>query len=147
MTRREFVEDVTTFSELLALCEEVGCDACYDIVDEDQRDDIIIEELRDMIGYNSWEDIMDGLARIDTGYDYYRHEGGLDFCGLGDGDIETLKMDVLVWCDEEECWEPDEEEFEEEASSRWLDDGSEPLNCEEDFSVSKLMDMCAGVSG
>lgn len=107
MTRQEFINDVTSFDELLDFCYENDCDVCEDIVSSETMDEYIWDEIRDWDG--SWEDLADALNGISQGYDWYRRDGSLDYVYMDDRDFDSYKQDVLDWADN---WEGifDEEE-------------------------------------
>lgn len=116
MTITQFRDDINDFSDLIAFCNEIGCDYCEDIYDDDSRDEIIEEDLADYINDNSWRDTRYWLYGIETGYEWYRRDDYGDWVGLGDADFEQYKDDVETYCidgghfDEEDEDEDDEEE-------------------------------------
>ncbi len=108
MTRREFEEDVSYFGELLSFCWEYNIDVMDDVVSDDERDDEILEYIRDYDG--SWTNLRDYLADIPTGYDYYRRTGYIEYENLDDYDFERYKEEVLAEAVERELFEPEEDE-------------------------------------
>lgn len=111
MTRQEFVDDVTTWWELIDFCNDEGCDYCEDIVDEDAYNEYIDDSLYDKVrnGHEGWQDIYEWLEGFPTGYEFYDRYND---CGV-DYDFDSYKNDVLNWGDECGIWEEDEEEEEE----------------------------------
>lgn len=108
MTRRDFLDNITTWWELIDFCRDEECDICDDIVDEDGRDEEVEEDLADNIRNTSWKDILQWLNDIPTGGEYYRRDGMFDY----------VEMDNY---DEEE----DEDEGEEELEDSPFDEESE----------------------
>lgn len=111
MTRQEFIDDVTTWYELLEFCYDEDCNICEDIVDSDMYDEYIDDELYDKIrnSGDKWWEIKDWLNGIPTGYDYYDR---YNECGVDEYDFDHYKDDVLDWGDSNEVWDEDEEEEE-----------------------------------
>lgn len=119
MTRREFEEDVTTWSELMCF---VSDNSLYNYAEEiyhsEAFESIIIEDIQEA---SSLDDIRRILNDAPDGYDYYMREY-YGWVGLDDGDgyFTDLKEEILndfdigsdMW-DEEEPEEEPEEEFEE----------------------------------
>lgn len=133
MTRRDFIDCVNDFYDLIEFCNDNGCEICEDLYDDDSYDDAIEEDIRDSIGDYSWRDFRDYLQSLPTGYDWYRRDGSFDYVGV-DHDFEEYKADVLRWADEEEVWDEDEEDEEEE------EDDDDDLDFEEsDISMEDMM--------
>lgn len=147
MTRNEFLEDVTTFSDLKDFCYNENCSILEDVYDEEGRDDYINECLMDWAREDSWQDLYGRLDNIPTGYDWYRYDDYGDWCGLDDGDFEEYKGDVLEWADDNGVWDDDEEEDVEEDCFEDEPEDDEPAPEEEDFSVGDLIGMCVVALG
>ena len=118
MTRQEFIDDVTTWSELLDFCGEEDLDYCEDIISSETRDNRIDEYVSDHIHEYGWGDIMSYLESRDEegSYDYYiEYDYDLEFTGVFDGDREFVsrKADVISYMDDECLWDADEDEEEE----------------------------------
>lgn len=139
MTRDEFLDDITEWSELINLCSEYGCEYCDDVYSEYSRDDMINNDLVDMArNCDDWTELLDTLRDIPTGYDYYTSSDG-DWYGTDDGDdeFESCKNDVFEWMVargyfEEE--EPPEDEDEDEEDEDISDIGDETISLDELFS-------------
>lgn len=107
MTRQEFIDDVTTFGDLMDIASDVGIDFLDDIVYDDERDEEIDEAIRDRLDHEYWGEIRDWLNNIETGFEWYRRDGD-EYVGLCDEDFEAYKDDVerylldIEWFDAEE---------------------------------------------
>ena len=114
MTRQEFIDDITQWWELIDFCDENDCDFCSDIYSDDERDEIVNENLLEWARTEIWQDLYNRLDEITTGYSYYRADehGGWD--GLDDYDFDEIKDDVLNWGDENDVWDEEDEDPEEE---------------------------------
>lgn len=131
MTRQEFIDDVTTWDDLVAFCSEEDYDL-EDIYSAEQRDDYINEDLVEMARYNGWRDLLETLNDLSNGdgYDYYRRDYNGDWVVLEDNDEEfnDLKGYVIEWMDENNYWPDDEEDGDEEE----YNNEEEPPPAEED---------------
>lgn len=112
MTRREFEEDVTTWSELMCFISD---NALYNYAEEiyysDTFESIILEDIQEATNLN---DVRSILNDAPEGYEYYAREY-YGWVGLTDGDnyFTNLKEEILGDFDiDSDVW--DEEEFEEE---------------------------------
>ena len=120
MTRQEFVDDVTSFWDLIDFCNENGCDLCEDIVVQDAMDDWVWDDIRDWNG--SWESLADALSGITQGHEYYRRHGSLDYEWMDGRDFEAYKADVLDWADDSNAFDEEEPEEPEDGPDGY-DDG------------------------
>jgi len=118
MTRAEFIDTVNEWWELIDFCSDENCEICNDVYSDDDRDSYIDERLSDIAdSIGDWRSLRDELYNITTGYDYYLYNGWTDWIGLTDEDFEEFKQRVLVWMDNGDYWEEEEDEeeyFEEE---------------------------------
>ena len=73
MTRREFIEEVNTFSELIQFCDDEWLCHCEDVFHEDRLNDVIIEEVGN---YDDWQDLYMFLDNIPIGNDWYHWVNG-----------------------------------------------------------------------
>lgn len=111
MTRQEFIDDVTSWWELLDFCEEESCDYCDNIYSSDARDDEINEyELDDWARNYTWRQLLNILSDLDDDYEYYRKDEYGEWESLDDYDFDNYKDDVLRWADDNDVFEDDEEE-------------------------------------
>jgi hypothetical protein len=139
VTRNEFIDNITEWSELIDLCREYGCEYCDDVYSEYSRDETINDELVDMArNCDDWTELLDTLRDIPTGYDYYTSSSG-DWYGTDNGDdkFESYKNDVYEWMDardyfEEEESPEDEDEDEEDEDISAI--GDETISLDELFS-------------
>lgn len=146
MTRQDFIDNVTTWGELLDFCNEEGSEICEDIFTEEERDQYITDNwLMDWARESSWWDLYQILDGIVTGYDYYELDDG-EFYSREDGDttFEERKQEVLQWMDSGDWWDTDdeEEELEDDLVYEEIDcDDLEPIE-DEDISVTDLFNVC-----
>ena len=112
MTRREFIDNIHYWSELLDFCSDTGCDYCDDIYDAEQWNSCIDDDVYEMARNSSWRTILDVLQGYDelSGYDYYRRDDYGEWHGLDEDDLSSYKDDILNWGDDREIWDEDEEE-------------------------------------
>lgn len=145
MTRNEFLNDVSSWYELIEFCNDNGCSICDDIISEDDRDDEIDGDIEDAIRNERWYDIKRYLENIPTGYDYYLRNSMFDYDGLGDSDFDDYKDDVLEWADDAgDVWDedPEDEDYDVFAEQTPTEEDIEPPPEAEDFTVSELIGMC-----
>ncbi len=150
MTRQEFIENITTWSELLDFCYDNDSNVCEDIISYDTMDEEIESDLQEEVGNRSWRDIRDLLSDINTNYDYYRRDGMFDYCPMDDdSDFDEYKDVVLDWMDDNGYWDDEEDDegeyfdddpFNERPVSEEED---EPAAEAEDFSIGELLGMCS----
>lgn len=144
MTRQEFIDNVTTWSELLDFCYNEDIYFCEDVYTEDAKDDYFNDMLVDMArDAGSWRELYDRLEEIPTGYDYYIRDDYGDFEGADDDDFDSRYEDVLEYMDDNEYWDDDEEEEVEEEPAPDDEDpeDEEPVE-EEDVSIAELFTTC-----
>ena len=146
MTRQEFIDNVTTWSELLYFCYDENIDFCEDVYTEDAKDeyfdDILVDMARDA---GSWQELYDRLEEIPTGYDYYIRDDYGDFEGADDDDFDSHYEDVLEYMDCNEYWDDDDgdEDYEEEpVREEYVDPEDEEPVEEEDVSIAELFTTC-----
>ena len=146
MTRQEFIDNVTTWSELLYFCYDENIDFCEDVYTEDAKDeyfdDILVDMARDA---GSWQELYDRLEEIPTGYDYYIRDDYGDFEGADDDDFDSHYEDVLEYMDDNEYWDDDDgdEDYEEEpVREEYVDPEDEEPVEEEDVSIAELFTTC-----
>lgn len=110
MTRQEFIQNVTTWRELLNFCWEYDCNVCENIIPHDELRDYIAEDFRQYAYEYSWVDIRDWLNNIDNNASFYYRDGSFDYTSVDD-DFASYKQDVLDWCDEDaSVFDEDEDE-------------------------------------
>lgn len=137
MTRQEFIDNTTTFWELIDFCNDYNCYVCEDVVDDEYRDELIDEEVSSIVEDEHWYTIRDLLDNIPTGYSYYRANGGLDFDGLDTEDFNYYFEEVLDWADSNGVF--DDEDEDEEEYDEPVDD---VVVHEPDVQIGDLISMC-----
>lgn len=111
MTRREFINNVESLSELLDFCYNYNCDVCEDILHYDDIVERITEDFRNSGSSYTWSDIQRWLSRIPSNAEYYRYDACFEYDSVDD-DLEDYKEKVLEWGDDDGIWdEEDEEEY------------------------------------
>lgn len=145
MTKLEFIDNVTTWDELLEFCRDTGCDTCDYIIGADSLDEYINEDLRYAVNNGeNWTEIYGWLTDINASYSYYRVNGSFDYEPVDtDRDFVCYKDDVFGWADENNIWDEEYDGEEEEPEPDENDEPEEPPVEEEDFSVADLMSMCS----
>lgn len=144
MTRQEFIDDVTTWCDLLTFCSDEDCDLCEDIVDSDYYNEYINDNLVDLARNNDWTDLRDRLNEFydNSGYDYYLWDdyyGQYNGIDNDDAIFEDYKLRVLNWMDEGDYW-PDGDEDEEEETGTWAPSYSVPQPAEEPEDLDPIPD-------
>lgn len=110
MTRQEWIDDITDFSDLINFCEENGYqdDTARSIFCDYDLDSWVEDDIRDC-DYG-WRSLRDSLSDIPDGYDWYRRDGFFDYVGLTQDDFDDWKSDVLSELDDDDFFEDEEEE-------------------------------------
>lgn len=140
MTRQEFIDDVTTWPELIEFCDDEECDYCDDIYSDESYDSYVNDELSDMCRNESWQDVKEWLDGLPEGYDYYIKYNDGEWAGAGDENFDSYKDDILEYMDDGEYWDEDEEE---EALYEYHDPEDDIPVEEEDISVAELFTACS----
>lgn len=149
MTRSEFINDITQWSELFEFCEENMLHACDDLYGAGSVNERIDEDIRIFRRDYSWQSLRDMLDDISDGYDWYRRDGVLEYTPMDDeDDFEEYKEHVLQEADMNEVWEEDDEEdffFEEDETESDEADNDVLPHEEEPISIGELFEVCSGV--
>lgn len=150
MTRTEFDENITTWSELIDFCNDNSIYICEDVIDAEERDSQINSDLADFVRREDWTTVWETLDDIPTGYSHYRRDGEFEYTALDDyGDFDDYKDEVGDYCDRNGLWDPeeDEEEYEDEEILECEDenDSDEFEPAEEPFAIGELYTVCSGV--
>lgn len=118
MTRDEFIQNVTTWSELRSFCYDYECSVCSEVYSQDELDDYFNERLVDMArDASDWSNLLESLEDIPTGASYYIRDDDGDFSEADESDFDDLKDEVLEWADYEEVFDDcdeDEEDYDDE---------------------------------
>lgn len=109
MTRQQFLDEITTWYDLIEWCNNHGCSYCNDIYSDEARDEDIDDNLVDMARNNNWYELRDILGNLATGYDYWRKDEYGDWYGVDD-EFNDYRNDVLEWADENDEFDEEEEE-------------------------------------
>lgn len=126
MTRQDFIDNVNTYYDLVDFCQEIDyyVDGIYS---EDERDDLIYEEIIDMVRSCSWNEIKNYLDDMPEGYDYYYKNEWGEWIGYDYDQIDEFKELVLDYADENDLFDRDDEEDENDTA----DEEDEPEESEE----------------
>ena len=135
MYRQDFIDNITSWSELLDFCYEYDCSQCEDVEDVDYYRDWINDSLVSWAREDTWRELLGRLQDLDEkdGYDYYVWD---DYDGayrpVDDSDFDEYKGDVLNWGDDRCIWDDTEEdETDEEAEAEC----EEPADDDNDFQI------------
>lgn len=112
MTRQEFIDDITYIGDLVRFCDDVGCDICGGVYDDEARDDYLDQQVCDWAHDEAWYELRDMLDNIPTGYDWWIINDYGDWNGIDDDEFDRLKDDVLDWADERGVFEDDDDDDE-----------------------------------
>lgn len=112
MTRDDFINDVSTFDELMSFCQEADlgfCDEFYSPGNYNDKVEVMIEEWMEEY---TWRELRDVLESLPTGYDVYVEDGWASFIGYDSTDerFYEVKDEVLEWCDDNDFWDVEDEE-------------------------------------
>ena len=124
MTRSEFLENVTTFGELIDVCNDAEVWHIYedeDILTADEYDSRVREDISSRWDSMQWSEIGEFLSELPdcVGGIYYIGIACLEYRVAGEDDFDRLKQTVLEHFDADDLW--DEEEPEEEVSSEEIE--------------------------
>lgn len=124
MTRSEFLENVTTFGELIDVCNDAEVWHIYedeDVLTADEYDTRVKEDISSSWDSMQWSKIGDLLSELPDydGGTYYIGISCLEYRVADEDDFDRLKQIVLEHFDADDLW--DEEELEEEVSSEEIE--------------------------
>lgn len=140
MTRQEFIDGVTSWSELVDFCYDQNCEICEDIYSEQDKDEHFNYNLVEMArNAGNWEDLLEILNDIPIGYDYYIRNEYDEFSGADEDDFNSYKDDVLDWMDEGEYWD----EYDEEEPEEYINPEDDIPVENEDISFAELFTTCS----
>lgn len=94
---RETLNNITDFGELKMFCDEIGCCACENILEEDEINAKILDAAVNS-DWDSWFEMRDYLNRFeltegDTGY-YVENYWSYEYIGLNKSDLDLYKEDI-----------------------------------------------------
>lgn len=125
MTRDEFLEVYRdwNFDQIYEFAKENDVANWGDIVFSDDLDREICSEIREQTTHEYWNEIRDALNCIESGYDYYVHDGTLSYEPV---DEESFVEDIISDMDSYDLWDEPEEDNDEEDDEDEEEDDSEP---------------------
>lgn len=139
MTRDEFVEEITSFGDLIAFCHRYGYVDLIDyIYDRDAMAETIMMDIQlDYLGCNTWTELRDRLDEIPD-CDWYDIEWGYE-----EADFDCKKAEVLAYLDHDGFWddENDEEDDKTSVSDEAEDDDEQPLEVD----TSEMMSLIEAI--
>ncbi len=110
MTRQEFIDDITTWSELIDFCHDENIDYCDNVYSDERYNDHINDELEDTARNEGWQDVRDWLTSLPSGYDYYIEDGYGEWEVADDDAFDDIRGEVIEYMDNNDYWDEDEEE-------------------------------------
>ena len=134
MTRDEFVEEITSFGDLITFCHRYGYVDLIDyIYDRDALDEAIMTDIQlDYLGCNTWTELRDRLDEIPD-CDWY----DVEWC-YEEADFDCKKAEVLAYLDHDGFWD---EEDETSVSDEAEDDDEQPLEVD----TSEMMSLIEAI--
>lgn len=126
MTKNQFVQEVTNWSELIDFCWINDFDFCSDVVSADDRDELICDHIRDFIcGHFSWHELFLLLDQESSNmeFEYYRCNGILDFDGLEQEDFEWTLENVIRQLDAANWWDSEDPDDKQTVAEAWQESG------------------------
>lgn len=97
MTKNEFLQDITEWSELLDFCKETNCPLCDDIIPEENLNPHVIKEIKIATENMTWQNLKEQLNEIDDLCDFYLHKDGFSFLEAAEIVFEERKKAVSQW--------------------------------------------------
>lgn len=134
MTRDEFVEEITSFGDLITFCHRYRYVDLIDyIYDRNAMAETIMAEIQlDYLGCNTWTELRDRLDEIPD-CDWYDIEWGYE-----EADFDCKKAEVLAYLDHDGFWD---EEDETSVSDEAEDDDEQSLEVD----TSEMMSLIEAV--
>ena len=111
MTRDEFINEVTTFDDLVCFCNTNGLEHIVEYIRDGEDYENYLDELfRDMIYDYGWREARDQMNNVDNdGYDWYETSYG-DWVSINEDDnLDEYKDQVIEAMDRDEAWDEPEE--------------------------------------
>ncbi len=148
MRRQEFIDEVTTWDELLSAADELReYDLLSDIYSDEARNDWINECLADWARELDWQDMLGRLSDFDSdSSEWWQLDDYGEWNAVSDGDdyFEDMKNELLEIGDDNSAWD-DAEEGEEDTEDEELFDPEPDLEIDEDQSVGDFFVECNSV--
>lgn len=147
MNREQFLNEVTWWTDLFYFCDDMGFENLMeDVYDDEAKDTYLDEHITDIASSaDSWQDLLDMLQNVPTGYDFYILNEYEEFVGADDYDFNERKAYVLEYCDDSGIW-GDEYEVNEDDNNDLDESGDEEAFAEEGCSLEELFEagaLCA----
>lgn len=139
MTRQEFIDNVTSWAELIEFCNDEGLDNCNNVYDDESYNDKIDEELVRRAEDELWQDVREWLDNLPDGYDYYIIDAYGDWSGVDEFDL--YRDEVIEYMDDCGSW--DEDEYDEEEPEEYIDPEDEDPVEEEGVTLAELFTICS----
>ena len=147
MRRQEYIEEVTTWNELLNVADESRhYEYAENIYDDDGRDDYINEMLYDWARNDSWRELYERLSYFtEDSSEWWRLDDYGDWIALCDGDeeFEEAKNDLLRDLDEDEWWDDEEDGESTTEESDLFDEEEEILVESDEVSIDEMFEDCS----
>lgn len=134
MTRTEFLEDVTEFSELREFANEYDIwRPVEDLVDDDDIDREVDDAISEMAGREEWRYIKECLDQVPDYAGWFLRDGYLDFVDATEEDFDRIKQEILEYADDRDVWDAEDEDddYYEDTDADGADDGSDEDSAEE----------------
>lgn len=148
MRRQEFIDEVTTWDELLSAADELReYDLLSDIYSDEARNDWINESLMDWARELDWQDMLGRLSDFNSdSSEWWQLDDYGEWNAVSDGDdyFEDMKSELLEIGDDNSAWD-DAEEGEEDTEDEELFDPEPDLEIDEDQSVGDFFVECNSV--
>lgn len=144
MTRNEFIDEVTTWGELIEFCYEKNLDCCEDVYTETQKDDWFNEEV---VNYarsaQGWRDVLSWIEDIPCDGEYYIRDEYDDWREADEDDFDEYKDSVIETGDQYGIWDDDIEELidEEDLEPELSDDINEIVSDHEPEEACSLEEL------
>lgn len=139
MYRQDFIDNITTWEQLIDFCQDEDCEICDDIYSENERDDKIEENLIDIASCKYWDELRDWLNNIPVGYEYYFQDDCDDWQEADIYIFEDRKEEVIRWMDNGGYWDDDSDEDKETGS---IEEDEDLSPVESDVSFGDLFLSC-----
>ena len=149
MTRRQFVEDVYDWSELMEFGYDVGF-AFDDIFLSGDEDTYVNDDIDDYVRNRryDWGELKDILNGLDFSGEVYEKNGMFDYEDITDL-FEDYKEQLIEYCDSRDYWDEedeDEEEDEEEEDEEEEESVEEDEEFEDDITLEEFLMMSDAVA-
>lgn len=143
MTRRQFIEDVYDWSELMDFGYDVGF-AFDDIFLSGDKDTYVNDDIDDYVRNRryDWGELKDILNGLDFSGEVYERNGMFDYDDITDLFVD-YKEQLIEYCDSRGYWDEEDEEEDEEEEDDEEDEEVEPEDeeFEDDITLEEFLMM------